>query len=95
MVELKEQGVVKAIGTGMNQWEMPARFMQDFHLDIVLLAGRATTGPMRLRAVSTAVRDRWALASPWEASHNSGILAAADFMARCGSTINQPWKNGL
>ncbi|MDG2286635.1 MAG: aldo/keto reductase, partial [Alphaproteobacteria bacterium] len=26
LLELKEQGIVKAIGTGMNQWEMPLRF---------------------------------------------------------------------
>jgi len=42
MVELREQGVVKAIGCGMNQWQMPARFIRAFQLDIVLLAGRFT-----------------------------------------------------
>ena len=42
MIELREQGVVKAIGTGMNQWEMPARFVERFDLDIILLAGRYT-----------------------------------------------------
>ena len=42
MLKLKEQGLVKAIGTGMNQWEMPARFMREFDLDIILLAGRYT-----------------------------------------------------
>ncbi len=42
MVELREQGVVRAIGCGMNQWQMPARFIEAFDLDIVLLAGRFT-----------------------------------------------------
>ncbi|MFW6195582.1 MAG: aldo/keto reductase [Chloroflexota bacterium] len=42
MLELREQGTVKAIGTGMNQWQMPARFIREFELDIVLLAGRYT-----------------------------------------------------
>ena len=42
LVELREQGVVKAIGCGMNQWQMPARFVKAFDLDVVLLAGRFT-----------------------------------------------------
>ena len=42
MIELREQGIVKAIGCGMNQWQMPARFIRAFDLDIVLLAGRFT-----------------------------------------------------
>lgn len=42
MLELREKGVVKAIGTGMNQWEMPLRFIRRFDLDVVLLAGRYT-----------------------------------------------------
>jgi D-threo-aldose 1-dehydrogenase len=42
MIELREQGVVKAIGCGMNIWEMPARFIKRFDIDVVLLAGRYT-----------------------------------------------------
>ncbi len=42
MIELREQGIVKAIGCGMNIWEMPARFIRRFDLDVVLLAGRYT-----------------------------------------------------
>ena len=42
LVELREEGVVKAIGCGMNEWEMTARFVREFDLDIVLLAGRYT-----------------------------------------------------
>ncbi len=42
MLELREQGAVKAIGLGMNQWEMAARMVRRFNLDIVLLAGRYT-----------------------------------------------------
>ena len=42
MIELREQGVVKAIGCGMNIWEMPARFIRRFDIDVVLLAGRYT-----------------------------------------------------
>ena len=42
LLELKEEGVVKAIGCGMNEWEMTARFVREFDLDIILLAGRYT-----------------------------------------------------
>ncbi len=42
MVRLREQGIVKAIGCGMNIWEMPARFIRRFPIDVVLLAGRYT-----------------------------------------------------
>lgn len=38
--ELREQGVVRAIGVGMNQWHMPARFIAETDVDVVLLAGR-------------------------------------------------------
>jgi D-threo-aldose 1-dehydrogenase len=40
LVELREQGVLRAVGVGMNQSAMPARFVERFDLDVVLLAGR-------------------------------------------------------
>lgn len=42
LIELREQGVVKAIGCGMNEWEMPTGFINRFDIDAVLLAGRYT-----------------------------------------------------
>jgi D-threo-aldose 1-dehydrogenase len=39
---LKEQGVIRAIGVGMNQWQMPERFIRESSLDYVMLAGRYT-----------------------------------------------------
>lgn len=42
LIELREQGVIKAIGCGMNEWQMPLRFIEQFDLDIILLAGRYT-----------------------------------------------------
>ncbi|MCS7478839.1 aldo/keto reductase [Umezawaea endophytica] len=42
LVDLREQGVVGAIGVGMNQWEMPARFVRETDVDVVMLAGRYT-----------------------------------------------------
>ncbi|BDP44226.1 pyridoxal 4-dehydrogenase (plasmid) [Deinococcus aetherius] len=40
--ELREQGLVGAIGAGMNQWEMPAEFLREGDFDVFLLAGRYT-----------------------------------------------------
>ena len=42
LAELRSQGVVRAIGAGMNQWEMPARFAREGDFDCFLLAGRYT-----------------------------------------------------
>ena len=40
--ELRAQGVVKAIGMGMNVWERTGRMVERFDLDYILLAGRYT-----------------------------------------------------
>ncbi|KUN82748.1 aldo/keto reductase [Streptomyces griseoruber] len=39
---LRAEGVVGAIGIGMNQCPVPARFLRDTDIDVVLLAGRYT-----------------------------------------------------
>jgi D-threo-aldose 1-dehydrogenase len=39
---LRAQGVVKAVGVGMNQWQAPLRFVRETDIDVVLLAGRHT-----------------------------------------------------
>jgi len=42
LAELRSQGVIRAIGAGMNQWEMLARFAKQADFDCFLLAGRYT-----------------------------------------------------
>jgi D-threo-aldose 1-dehydrogenase len=42
LMELRQQGVVKAIGMGMNQWEVTGRLVERCDLDLILLAGRYT-----------------------------------------------------
>ncbi|MFI1209792.1 MULTISPECIES: aldo/keto reductase [Streptomyces] len=39
---LRGEGVVKAIGIGVNQCALPARFLRETDIDVVLLAGRYT-----------------------------------------------------
>jgi len=42
LCELREQGVVRAVGAGMNQWPMLVEFAQHADVDCFLLAGRYT-----------------------------------------------------
>ena len=42
LAELRDQGVVRAIGAGMNQSEMLARFVRETDMDLIMLAGRYT-----------------------------------------------------
>jgi D-threo-aldose 1-dehydrogenase len=77
LVELREQGVVRAIGAGMNQHEMLGRFVARVDLDCVLVAGRYTlldrSGEPLLE--TCAARGVGVLLG---GVFNSGILASAD-----------------
>ena len=42
LCELRDQGVIRAVGSGMNQWQMLAEFAQHADVDCFLLAGRYT-----------------------------------------------------
>ncbi|MDH2444025.1 aldo/keto reductase [Amnibacterium sp. CER49] len=42
LIELRDQGVVRAVGAGMNQSAMLARFVRETDVDLVMLAGRFT-----------------------------------------------------
>ena len=42
LADLRDQGVIKAIGSGMNQWQMLERFARNADVDVFLLAGRYT-----------------------------------------------------
>ncbi len=42
LVELRDQGVITAVGCGMNQTALLARFVREVDLDAVLVAGRYT-----------------------------------------------------
>ena len=44
LAELRSQGVVRAIGVGMNQTRMLTRFVRETDVDVVLCAGRSTLG---------------------------------------------------
>lgn len=69
LLELREQGVLSAIGAGMNQWQMLEAFVERCDFDAVILAGRYT------------LLDRSAAASflPLCAERNVAVVAAGVF----------------
>jgi D-threo-aldose 1-dehydrogenase len=40
--KMRDQGLIKAIGVGMNQCAIPTRFVNETDIDVVLIAGRYT-----------------------------------------------------
>ena len=42
LIELREKGVISAVGAGMNQWEMEWSFARNIDVNCFLLAGRYT-----------------------------------------------------
>lgn len=77
LLALRDEGVVRAVGAGMNQAEMLDRFVDRVDLDCVLLAGRYTllddSGDALLRRC--AARDVGVMIG---GVFNSGILAGPD-----------------
>jgi D-threo-aldose 1-dehydrogenase len=75
LIELRDQGVIKAIGCGMNEWQLPLKFIQRFDLDIILLAGRYTlldhSGLEEFLPACVKLDVKIAIGGPY----NSGILA--------------------
>lgn len=42
LAQLRDEGVIKAIGAGMNQWQVPMQFAQHADFDCFMIAGRYT-----------------------------------------------------
>jgi D-threo-aldose 1-dehydrogenase len=42
LISLRDQGVIGAVGLGMNQWQIPLRAVEQTDLDVVMIAGRWT-----------------------------------------------------
>ncbi len=76
--ELRDEGVVGAIGVGMNQAEMPAAFIRNCDIDVVMIAGRYTL------LDRSAERELLPLALEHDVAivaagvYNSGLLSSPD-----------------
>jgi D-threo-aldose 1-dehydrogenase len=76
LVKLREEGVVRAIGAGMNYWQPLMSFVTTSDIDVVMLAGRWTlldrSGEPLLRECASR-KVAVVAAAPF----NSGLLASA------------------
>lgn len=73
--ELRAQGVVGAIGAGMNQWEMPAEFIREGDFDVFLLAGRYTLLEQTSLEEFLPLCDARGVSIVIGGVYNSGVLA--------------------
>ncbi|MFF1548199.1 aldo/keto reductase [Streptomyces sp. NPDC058291] len=73
--ELRSQGVVGAIGAGMNQTEMLTRFVRDTDVDVVLCAGRYTLLDQRAGDDLLPAALRRGVSVVVGGAFNSGLLA--------------------
>jgi D-threo-aldose 1-dehydrogenase len=74
LVELRDQGVVGAVGVGMNQWEAPLQMVRETDLDVVMLAGRWTLLDRSGEQLVSECADQ-GVAVVAAAPFNSGLLA--------------------
>jgi D-threo-aldose 1-dehydrogenase len=84
LAELRAQGVIGAIGAGMNQWQMQERFAQQVDVDCFLLAGRYTLLEQTALEFLTRCQER-SIGIFLGGVYNSGILATG---ARPGALYN-------
>jgi D-threo-aldose 1-dehydrogenase len=77
LIALREQGVIDAIGVGMNQSAMPAEFVRRYDIDLVMLAGRYTL--LDQTALDDLLEVALQRGVPIVAAgvYNSGLLSAA------------------
>ncbi|MGN6583094.1 MAG: aldo/keto reductase, partial [Rhizobiaceae bacterium] len=76
MVKLRDEGVVKAIGAGVNEWEICQRLAEAGDFDIFLLAGRYTLLEQESLKSFLPLCERRGIGIVLGGAYNSGILAS-------------------
>ncbi|MFB4419533.1 aldo/keto reductase [Streptomyces sp. QL37] len=76
LVELREQGVVKAVGAGMNQAAMLTEFVRRCDIDVVMVAGRHTLLDHSAQDELLPLAQERGVGVVAAAVYNSGLLAA-------------------
>lgn len=74
LIDLREQGVIGAVGVGMNQWQAPLRMVREADLDVVMLAGRWTLADRSGEQLMDECHER-GVSVLVAAPYNSGLLA--------------------
>jgi D-threo-aldose 1-dehydrogenase len=82
LVELRDEGVVGAVGVGMNQAGMLTRFIERTDVDVVMVAGRFTVmdGSALYQLLPAALRRGVGVVAA--GVYNSGLLSSADVSDR-------------
>jgi D-threo-aldose 1-dehydrogenase len=79
LIALRDQGVIDAVGVGMNQWQAPLRILEAADIDVIMVAGRWTLLDRSARPLLDRCHDR-----------NVGVLAAAPFNS---GLLSRVWPN--
>jgi len=82
LLRLREQGVIRAVGVGMNQAPMLARFVRETDIDAVLVAGRYTLLDQSALADLLPLCEGRGVAVLVAGVMNSGVLATPSSEAR-------------
>lgn len=77
LVGLREQGVIGAVGAGMNQSALPAEFIRRTDIDVIMLAGRFTLLEQGALADLLPLAERHGVGIVVAGVYNSGLLANA------------------
>jgi D-threo-aldose 1-dehydrogenase len=75
LIELRKEGVVRAIGAGMNHWQPLLKFVEKCDIDVVMLAGRWTLLDRSGARLLSACEER-GISVVAAAPFNSGVLAS-------------------
>lgn len=78
LVRMREEGLVSAIGAGMNQWEMPYELARRVDVDCFLLAGRYTLLDPSAGARLLPECENRGISILLGGPYNSGILAGGE-----------------
>ncbi|HJS73504.1 MAG TPA: aldo/keto reductase [Vicinamibacteria bacterium] len=76
LARLRDEGAIRAIGAGMNQWEMLSDFARNADFDCFLLAGRYTLLHQSALAELLPSCEERGIAILLGGPYNSGVLAA-------------------
>ena len=81
LIELRDQGVVRAVGAGMNQSAMLADFVDHCDVDVVMLAGRFTLVDRHAAADLLPLARERGVAVVAAGVYNSGLLSRQEVPA--------------
>ena len=76
LAELRSQGVIRAIGVGMNQWQMLSDFIRQCDLNCVLMAGRYTLIDQAALPVLLPLCEERGVSVVLGGPYNRGVLAS-------------------